>query len=307
MPTTLRVKNESDGDVVVKLDDDSESFDIKAGKEADLEEKFLQTQSFANLLNAGTLRFLFTPLRSSEQANLARQLMPRILRVKNESAAIVTLELDNQSESLDIAVGTEADLETKWLLTRSFLTFLQEGKLSFVRIESPNNEQYKLARQLMPRLLSKIGSSFIQLNSRAEAGVQTMQNHRDNYNKSWTAAEKILQLGKDNSSATDLLSQGIDHFLNVAPEQALVDQIKQEITDLEEEDLDATGRDLADWYVERDQKQDELEKAEAILAKAQQEYQQRYEGLIKKLKEAADNLKNIDSGQDIGQKLATDW
>ena len=134
-----------------------------------------------------------------------------------------------------------------------------------------------------------------------------MRNHRDNYNKYWTATEKILQRGENNSSATDLLSQGIDHFLNVAPEQALVDQIKKEITDLEEEDLDVTGRDLDDWYVERDQKQDELEKAEAILAKAQQEYQQRYEGLINKLKEAADKLKKIDSGQDIGQKLKTDW
>ena len=82
MPTTLRVKNESDADVAVQLDNNSESFNIEAGKEADLEEKFLRTQSFANLLNVGTLRFVFTPLRSSQQANLARQLMPRILRVK---------------------------------------------------------------------------------------------------------------------------------------------------------------------------------------------------------------------------------
>ena len=307
MPTTLRVKNETDGEVTVQPGEGSESFTIAAEAVVDLEEGFLLTQSFENLLDAGTLRFVFTPLRNSEQVALARQLMPRTLRVKNESGAVVELELDNQSESLSIDAGEEADLETKFLLTRSFLTALQEGKLSFVLIESPNNEQYNLARQLMPKFLFQVGSPLIQLNSRAEAAVKTMQTHRDRYNQNWNAAEKLLQLGEENSSPTDFLSQGIEHFLNVAPEEAMIDQIKQEISDLEAEDLDVTGRALADWFVERDQLQDELDKAEARLAEAKQQYRQQYEALITKLKASADNLKTIDSGQDIGQRLATDW
>lgn len=307
MPTTLRVRNESDAAVVVELNDASDSVEIATDEEVDLEERFLLTQSFANSLEAGRLRFVFTPLRNNEQANLARRLMPRSLRVKNESDALVTVQLDNQSAQLDIAADQEVDLAENFLLTRSFATLLEAGKLSFVLISSPNNEQYNLARRLLPRFLSQIGSPLIQLHSRAKTAVKTMQKHRDNYNKSWDAIEKVLEQGETNSQTADFLSQGVEHFLNTAPEEALVNQLKQEIADLEGEDLEETGRELAEWFAERNQKQKELEKAEARLAKAKQDYQQRYQTLIDKLKESADGLKTIDSSQDIGQKLDTSW
>lgn len=307
MPTTLRVKNESDAAIVVQLDDESDSLEIAADEAVDLEERFLLTQSFAAFLEAGSLRFVLTPLRSREQANLARQLMPRTLRVRNESDALVTVQLDNLSEQVDIDVGAETDLSEKFLQTHSFSTLLEAGQVSFVLPSSPNNEQYNLARRLMPRLLSQIGSPLIQLHARAKEAVKTMQKHRDTYNRSWDATEKILKLGEANSHAADFLSQGIEHFLNVEPETALVEQLQQEIINLENEDLSVTGRDLADWFVERNRKQEELENAEVRLANAKREYQQRYHRLIDKLKASADTLKTIDSDQDIGQKLDTSW
>jgi hypothetical protein len=307
MPTTLKVRNQSGASVVVSLDEGEGTVEIAPHAEVDLEEQFLQTKSFATALEQGRLRFVFTPLRNAEQANLARQLMPRSLRVKNVSHATVTLELDNQSDAIEIAADQEVDLAERFLLTRNFMSAIEAGTLSFVLPISPHNEQYNLARRLMPRLLSEVGSPLIQLHARAKAAKETMQGYRDAYNKSWDAAKTILERGKIRAQAANLLFQSLAHFLNVYPEEALVAQINQEITELEKEDLDATGRTLAKWFVERDQKQVELERAKARLEQAKQDYEQRYQALSEELKSSAKGLAEIDSNQDIGQKLDTSW
>ncbi|NMO15420.1 hypothetical protein HPC49_12805 [Pyxidicoccus fallax] len=64
----LKVKNESNAVVDIKLPDDSEKVTLTAGAEADVDEKFLRTDSFRDLMLAGKVSLVKTPL-----ANLTAQ------------------------------------------------------------------------------------------------------------------------------------------------------------------------------------------------------------------------------------------
>jgi len=233
--------------------------------------------------------------------------MATTIKIKNEAGKKVDVELDDKSEKKTVSADKTIELEEKYLKSASFHRFVEAGDLRFVLSDTYDDKQLGLARRTLELLINRSGRRFVELHQRALGSKKTMLALRDNYNRSWQAAEQTLKKAKEKEIPTDFLSDAVNHFLNVNPEKKTVAELEAEIKKLEKEDLAATGRTLPEWYKERQEKEAALEHAKKVLASAEQALITRYGSLLKHLREAADGLKELDPAKEIGQKIKTNW
>ncbi len=232
--------------------------------------------------------------------------MEATLRVRNEDAAPIRVESDGGSvEPVVIAPSADADLGGRLLSSRSFRTLLASGKVRFIETPSPTDAQYRLARQVMPLLLKKVGGPIVALADLLGTAKESLNGKRLDYNQRHAGAVAVIQDGKDSAEAADHLYRGCNHFLNSKLEEAVVTGLEADITALEAEDLDVSGRSLQEWFAERDAKQEELQAAQAALEAAERQYVDPLAGLKQAVQEASTTFAAADPSTDVGAALPT--
>jgi hypothetical protein len=188
----------------------------------------------------------------------------------------VTIKADAGPETVEIADEAEAELEEKFLRSASFQQHIDKGRLRIVLTQNPSDDQYKLARRIMPFLLRHSGTRILSLHGLVERSMKAMESLRDDYNDSHDDTKTSLTEAKDDAGVADNMSKSLEHFLNLKIEQKDLADAQQAVTELENEDTSAPDFDLADWFRRR-------QAAEALL----QEAQRRLDAAQKIFKQAA--------------------
>jgi hypothetical protein len=232
--------------------------------------------------------------------------MSTTLSVKNEHTDPVVITADDGSDPVSVGPGGEADLTAAYLRGEKFRELLREGKLRLVYTREPTAEQYRLARQVLPPILQRLGGPALSLFGLLTAGKEQLRADAESYNRRWALVRDTVGQAADAEKGTEFLFKGAEHFLNTALEEKAVSEVEEEIADLEGEDLAATGRTLAEWYADRRAKEDELKAAQARLEAAQIE-QAQLRQLIEALEEAAAAFKEANPSEDIGAKVSAWW
>jgi hypothetical protein len=93
-------------------------------------------------------------------------------------------------------------------------------------------------------------------------------------------------------------------YLSVKPEEDAVAEVESDIADLEAEDLQATGRTLAEWYADRQALQGKLGQAKQALAAARAAVVAPLKDTTARLEAAAQAFAATDPAKDIGAKIA---
>lgn len=229
--------------------------------------------------------------------------MATTLKVKNQFGEAVTIKLDAGPETVEVADEAEAELEERFLRSASFQQHADKGRLRIVLTQNPSDDQYKLARRIMPVLLRNSGTRIVSLYGLVERSVKAMQGLRDDYNDSHDDTKASLSGAKEDAGVADNMSKSLEHFLNLKIEQKDLADAQQAVTDLENEDTSAAGFDLADWFRRRQTAEGLLQAAQRRLDAAQKIFDARYKVPIQKLKDAAQTFAQVDPATDIGNKL----
>jgi chromosome segregation ATPase len=232
--------------------------------------------------------------------------MSTTLTVKNEHTDPVVITPDDGSDPVTVDARSTAELAAAYLRGRSFQQLLEQGKVRFDDTASPTPEQYRLARQVLSPIVQRLGGSALSLLGQMNAGKQVLQADAEGYNRRWSLVRESLVQAEAAEKGTEFLAEGARHYLNTTPEEEAVEEVEEAIAELEGEDLDATGRTLAEWYAERRAKEDELKAAQANLEAVRLE-QAELQRLIEALAEAAAAFQDTDPAQDIGTQLTAWW
>ncbi len=80
MAAKLKIENVDTNPVQIDPDGDGDSVTINTGQNAELEAALLTSRKFAQLLNEGRIRFVKTPVPTTEQYELARLVFPKLIR-----------------------------------------------------------------------------------------------------------------------------------------------------------------------------------------------------------------------------------
>lgn len=215
----------------------------------------------------------------------------------------MSIKVDAGPETVDVANNAEVELEEKFLRSTSFQEHIDKGRLRIVLTQNPSDDQYKLARRIMPILLRNSGTRIISLHGLIERSVTAMRSLRDDYNESHDDTTASLTDAEGDAGVADNLSKSVEHFLNLKIEKNGLADAQQAIIDLENEDTSAPGFDLVDWFRRRQAAEAVLQEARRRLDAAQKVFDARYKVPIQKLKDAAQDFAQVDPATDVGNKL----
>jgi len=225
--------------------------------------------------------------------------MPNTLKVKNESAALITL--GEGAAAVDIAAGADQELGAALLQSRAFVDHLAASELRFVLTPNPDAERIALARRVFPGLLRALGPRFLALDGRLESSVAQLERRRQEFNHFWTQAEFLLGRADSSANAATNLVGSARHFaVNAAPEQAAEDALQAELDALEATDP-ATIADLPAFLEEVRAKEDEVAEARAKREAAEARFVAPFTGLVDRLDVVAQAFQDADPAADIGQ------
>lgn len=227
------------------------------------------------------------------------------LKVKNDSGDTVQVVLEDETTTIDIADGAEADLDLFFLQSESFREHFIDGNLSFIKtpLSSLSEEQQELGESILVLLLSKLSGRVLSQHGAMVNAKTSLARTRLVYNDRHEGTKSLLEAGKALGPGAENLIDAAKHFINTTTEQAAVTDIEALITAKEAEDLDALGKTLADWYAEREELQNQLEAAQAALDAATAEYTRRFDDLFAGLEEASDDMNAVDPSTDIGSEI----
>jgi len=194
------------------------------------------------------------------------------LKVKNESK--MPLKIDTGGAPIEIAPGAERELTANELKSASFAKALEDGWVSFVKVDQPTEEQIKLARLVLPDLVSAAGDRLAAVKGRFEQSQKELLKLREGYNKAWGLAETYLAGAKSTMPGWPHLKSAAENYLlHAAVEDPKVKELKQTIQDLAEQvaalkqQKPDTPEALEAWFKNRANTEEQLKQAEAELAK----------------------------------------
>ncbi|HEV7876498.1 hypothetical protein [Bradyrhizobium sp.] len=222
------------------------------------------------------------------------------LKVKNLSTSTLTLKTDDGRGPVDIDAGEEADIGEQLLTSKSFMTALAKGQAGLSKIDAPTNDQLKLARRVLPRLLARPGAAMVESSRSAAGGVVTVTSSRSVHKNAWTGAEKALKTGKDIGPAAKTLVDASDDLLGRTVEKAAVTKAEDDLAAHVAADVPA--QDLPAWFTKQKELELALAKAKQALAAAEATDAKSYGADLAALRKASEQLGKIDIAKQIGTK-----
>lgn len=222
------------------------------------------------------------------------------LKVKNLSSSKLTLKTEDGKTSVDINAGDEADLAEPLLISKSFTTAFAKGQVGLSKIATPSNDQFALARHVLPRLLARPGAAIVESARSAAGGVVTVTSARSVHKNAWTGAETALKTGKDIGPAAKTLVDASDDLLVRTVEKGAVTQAETDLAAHVATDVPAAG--LPAWFAKHKELELALAKAKKALATAQADDTKAYGADLAAVRKASEQLGKIDVAKQIGTK-----
>jgi hypothetical protein len=199
------------------------------------------------------------------------------LRIKNVTDA--ELKIETGGAPVTLAANEEKELSEKDLMSRGFAKAIEAGSVSFVIPDDPGQDQIELARKVLPPLVTAMRDGIGNHKNRFEQSQRALLQLREPFNKAWKIAKAHLEVAQTSTSGWLAVKQAVQKLLldtqeedsSVKQAREAVESIEQEIDELKNEDLAATGRSLEEWFADRFAKEQALKEAQEALAKVSAE------------------------------------
>ncbi len=229
------------------------------------------------------------------------------LRLKNESRAALKVG------GTRIAPASEADVADRDLKTPDFAGALRAGSVSVVAVPNPAEDQIRLAREVLPGVLTASIQHLAASRSRFEQSQAALFRLRDAYNKGRAEAEARLTAAKDAAPGWKGVRDAVQHFLldtkseseGLKAARARLSRAEDRIEKLVNEDLDETDRTREAWFADRATAEKEREAAQAEVRKLEEQAETADPTIrqIDVLEEAAEAVAAFDKDSAIGKEI----
>lgn len=236
--------------------------------------------------------------------------MEATLTIKNETGA--DLEIETGGVPKKLAPGATADLSAKELQSRGFAQVLDAGKVSFVKVQKPGQDEIDLARKVLPAMVVSTRERMAKFKSSFEQSQKELLQLRESFNKAWKVAEASLGAAQSALAGWPALNKAVRNLLldtmtedpEVTAKKDAVKALEERIAALKKEEPATTGRTLEQWYADRVVREQELKEAQDALAKVSDAKADRLAADVDALDANVTALTALTKDKAIGKPLA---